>query len=324
MGIRERRLRVTLDRQCQVVLAAAYATPGGTVFEARDPDEARRRYSASTAAFTPELPELEEVAERAIPGPRGPVALRLYRPRAEAGGGALPVLLFFHGGGWVFGDLDTHDGVCRWLAHEAHCLVASVDYRLAPEHKFPAGLEDCMAALAWIADNGGEVGGDPSRLAVGGDSAGGNLAAAVAQLARDRGRPPLVFQLLIYPATDFTADNESLKANGEGYLLSKAAIDWTKSRYLSAAHEERDPRASPALAEELAGLPPALVMTAEYDPLRDEGRAYAEAMAAAGIEVRHLDYAGMIHGFVRMGAIVDRAGEAIRDAAEALRRGFAV
>ena len=314
---------MTLDRQCQVVLAAASAVPGGSVFDARDADQARQRYAASTAAFTPQVPELESVAERTLPGPARAIPVRVYTPQPEAGPAALPILAYFHGGGWVFGDLDTHDGLCRCLAHEAHCLVVSVDYRLAPEHKFPAGLEDCRAALAWLAANGREIGGDPARLAVGGDSAGGNLAAVLARLARDDGGPALALQLLIYPATDFTADNDSLEANGEGYLLTKAAIDWTKSMYLNEADEERDPRASPGLAADLAGLPPALVMTAEYDPLRDEGRAYAEAMAASGVAVRHLDYAGMIHGFVRMGAIVDRASDAIGDAAAALRRAFA-
>ncbi len=311
---------MSLHPQCQAVLEAA--AKGGAVFDTRDPEEARRRYGASTEIFAPATPDLEAVEDRIIPGPEGPLAVRVYTPRAEAGASGLPVLVFFHGGGWVFGDLDSHDAVCRCLAHEAGCLVVSVDYRLAPEHKFPAGLEDCMAALRWAAANGGEIGGDRLRLAVGGDSAGGNLAAAVAQVARDAHGPPLVHQLLIYPATDFTADNESLRTNGEGYLLTKPFIDWSKDTYLGEAREETDPRASPALAEDLAGLPPALVMTAEYDPLRDEGKAYAEAMAAAGVDVRYLEYAGMIHGFIRMGAVVDRAGEAIAEAAGALKRAF--
>jgi acetyl esterase len=311
---------MTLDPQCQAVLDAAARAEGGSVFEARNADEARRKYDASTPVFAPRTEPLEAVEELEIPGPAGPIAARLYRPKG--GEGTPPMLVYFHGGGWIFGNLESHDAMCRIVAHEAGCLVAAIHYRLAPEHPFPAGLEDCTAATAWLADNAGTLGGDPSRLAVGGDSAGGNLAAAVSHIARDKGGPAIAFQWLIYPAVDFTADNESLRVNGDGYLLTRAAIRWTESRYLSNVLERTDPRASPALAADLAGLPPALVQTAEYDPLRDEGKAYAEALAAAGIAVEYRQYDGMIHGFMRMGAVVDRAGVALSDGAQALRAAF--
>ena len=311
---------MTLDPQCQAVLDAAAEAEGGSVFEARTADEARRKYDASTPIFAPQTPALEAVKDMEVPGAEGPIAARLYRPMA--GDGALPMLVYFHGGGWVFGSLETHDALCRIVAHEAGCLVAAIDYRLAPEHPFPAGIEDCADAVAWLAENAGTVGGDASRLAVGGDSAGGNLAAAISQIARDRGGPSIAFQWLIYPATDFTADNDSLRVNGDGYLLTRAAIRWTEKQYLSSAEDRTDPRASPGLAADLSGLPPALVQTAEYDPLRDEGKAYANALTAAGVAVEYIRYDGTIHGFMRMGAIVDRAGLALSDGARALRAAF--
>ncbi len=311
---------MTLDPQCRAVLDAAARAEGGSVFEARNAEEARRKYDATTRVFAPPTPALEAVEDREVPGTKGPIGARLYRPKG--GKGALPMLVYFHGGGWIFGNLETHDAMCRIVAHEAGCLVAAVDYRLAPEHPFPAGIGDCVAATAWLAENADTIGGDASRLAVGGDSAGGNLAAATCQIARDHGGPAIAFQWLIYPATDFTADNESLRVNGDGYLLTRAAIRWTESRYLSNALDRTDPRASPGLAADLSGLPPALVQTAEYDPLRDEGKAYADALAAAGVAAEYIRYDGMIHGFMRMGAIVDRAGVALSDGARALRAAF--
>jgi acetyl esterase len=308
-----------IDPQCQAILDAA--AERGSVFDARTAVEARALYAASTEVFAPETPALRQVEDRTIPGIDGAVPLRVYTPQVE---GALPILVYFHGGGWVFGDLDTHDAMCRIVADAAGCLVVSVDYRLAPEHKFPAGLEDCIAATAWCAAHGGEIGGDPSRLAVGGDSAGGNLAAATAQAAHDGGRPKLAFQWLIYPAVDFTADNASLRDNAEGYLLTKAAIDWTLAQYTEGPGEAQDPRASPGLERDLAGLPPTLVQTAEFDPLRDEGEAYGEALRAAGVPVEIIRYDGMVHGFMRMGKLVDRAHDALADGAEALKKAFAV
>jgi acetyl esterase len=254
-----------------------------------------------------------------LPGEHGAIRVRLCDPGIAR---PAPCLIYLHGGGWVIGSLDSHDGVCRRLAQAGRFMVASVDYRLAPEHKFPAGLEDCIAATRWCAEHGGEIGGDPGRLAVGGDSAGGNLAAVTAQAARDGGGPALKFQWLIYPAVDFTADNASLRDNAEGYLLTKAAIDWTLQQYTAGPGEAQDPRASPALERELAGLPPALVQTAEFDPLRDEGEAYGAALKAAGISTEIIRYDGMVHGFMRMGALVDRAHDALADGAAALKKAF--
>jgi acetyl esterase len=306
-----------VDPQCQAILDAA--AERGSVFDARTADEARALYSASTDVFAPETPKLGGVEDRTIQGPDSPIPLRVYTPEAD---GALPILVYFHGGGWVFGDIETHDAMCRIVADAAGCLVVSVDYRLAPEHKFPAGLEDCIAATRWCAEHGGEIGGDPARLAVGGDSAGGNLAAATAQAARDGGGPTLAFQWLIYPAVDFTADNASLRDNADGYLLTKAAIDWTLAQYTAGPGEAQDPRASPGLERALAGLPPALVQTAEFDPLRDEGEAYGAALKAAGVPVEIIRYDGMVHGFMRMGALVDRAHDGLADGAVALKKAF--
>jgi acetyl esterase len=312
--------RMALNPQCAAVIEAA-ARGGQSVFDARDPVEARERYGASTAVFAPATPALESVDDRTVPGPDGPVPVRVYRPEGVAA--ALPVLAFFHGGGWVFGDLDSHDHVCRALCAEAGCLVVAVDYRLAPEHKFPAGLEDSYAVTAWLAEHADELGGDGARLAVGGDSAGGNLAAAVCLAARQRGGPALAFQLLIYPATDHTADTVSLARNGDGYLLTRGAIEWCKGCYLRDDADARNPLASPLLADDLGSLPPAFVQTAEFDPLLDEGRAYAERLAAAGVPAEHVSYPGMVHGFVRMGALIDDAHTAIADAAARLRASLA-
>lgn len=308
-----------VDPDCQAVLDTA--AERGSVFDARSPDEARALYDGSTAVFAPETPDLESVEDMTVPGPDGDVPVRLYTPRGGEDG--LPVLVFFHGGGWVFGNLETHDAICRIVADAVPCLVAAVDYRLAPENPYPAAVEDCYAAVEWFAEHADEVGGDPARLAVGGDSAGGNLAAVVALKARDESGPELVFQWLVYPATDFTADTTSIRENGEGYLLTKASIDWCKEQYLPGDGVATDPYASPALASDLGGLPPAFVLTAEYDPLRDEGAGYADRLAAAGVQVDYRCYDGMVHGFMRMGALVGRAHEAMAEGAEALRDAFA-
>lgn len=308
--------------QCQAILDTMANADGPTVFDTRDPDEARRLYAAGTAVFAPPVPELRSVADRSVPGSEADVPVRIYTPHAEPGSEGLPILVFLHGGGWVFGNLDTHDAMCRILSHEAGCLVVSVDYRLAPEHRFPAGLKDCLAVLDWTAAHAADIGGNASRLAIGGDSAGGNLAAVACQIARDAGGPKVIFQLLIYPATDFTADMTAPRTNGSGFGLSDEAIAWMRECYLNDPFDATDPRASPAMARDLSGLPPALVQTAEFDPLHDEGKAYAEALAAAGVIARHIDYAGMIHGFMRMGALVDDAAAAMQDAAEVLRRVF--
>jgi len=304
--------------QCQAVLDAANAHPERSPFTAKTPADARARYQASTSVYAPETPPMRQVEDFDIPGPAGKVTVRLYQPQALTDGAALPVLIFLHGGGWVFGDLDSHDHVCRALVHEGAMVVVSVDYRLAPEAPFPAAVDDCMAALRWVTANAKEIGGDPAKIAVGGDSAGGNLSAVVAQLARNDDEAALAFQLLVYPATDFEADTPSLKENAEGYLLSQAAIDHFANLYVPAGIDRRDPRISP-LYGDLAGLAPAHVITAEFDPLRDEGAAYAEALKAAGVDVTYSMYPGMVHGFMRMGALVDNATAAIQESARRMR-----
>ena len=236
-------------------------------------------------------PEIASVEDREIAG----VPVRIYRPSAADG---LPVLLYFHGGGWVIGDLDSHDGVSRDLASQAGILVIAVDYRLAPEHKFPAAVDDSLAVTQWVLDHAAEVGGDPSRVAVGGDSAGGNLAAILAHELRGR----LAFQLLVYPATDMTMSFPSITDNGEGYLLTKASMDWFTGHYLDGTGaDRRELRLSPLNNTDWTGLPPALVITAEFDPLRDEGEAYAAKLQAAGVPTTLHRYDGQMHVLLHAG-----------------------
>ncbi|HXQ59250.1 MAG TPA: alpha/beta hydrolase [Acidimicrobiales bacterium] len=279
------------------------AAAGTVDFAALDADSFRRLFRDSLGALDHAAPpaDVSSVDNETIPGPGGPIRIRVYRPRAEE---AVPVVTYFHGGGWVIGDIDTHDGTCRTLCHRTGAVVVSVDYRLAPEHRFPAALDDCEAATAWVADHARHLGGDPERLAVAGDSAGGNLAAAVTLRARERGGPALRAQALVYPAVDFTTERPSVRSNGEGYLLTAAAMRWFCAQYLG-DHDPGDPMASPLLADLAAGpaLPPAVVAIAEFDPLRDEGRAYAEGLAGAGVPVHLLEFPGLVHGFMGLGAL---------------------
>lgn len=270
--------------------------------------------------------QVARVVDTSAPGPAGDIPVRVYVPQgspSREGAALLPTLVFYHGGGWVIGDLDSHDGVCRALANRAGAVVASVGYRLAPEHRFPAAVDDAYAALVWAAQRIGEYGGDGTRLAVGGDSAGGNLSAVVAQIAKERGGPALRFQLLIYPATDRHDDSPSMKQNAKGPLLSRAWMEWFTGFYQSGPDDGMDPRMSPARATDLSGLPPALVVTAEFDPLRDQGAAYAAKLADAGVAVQHLPVEGMFHGFIQMTAVLDTAGEVLDRAGEALRAALA-
>jgi acetyl esterase len=234
----------------------------------------------------------------------------------------MPGLVFFHGGGWVRGSLQTHDVVCRALANGAGCIVVSVDYRMAPEHTFPAAFDDSLAATRWVGEHAVELGIEPSRLAVGGDSAGGNLAAAVALAIRDEGGPPLVHQLLIYPVTDYNFDTPSYIENAEGYMLTREAMRFYWRLYLRDEADADDYRASPLRARSFNNLPPALVITAEYDPLRDEGRAYADQLREAGTRVVYREYPGMVHGFVTSAGVLDAGKQAIRDAIAALSEAF--
>jgi acetyl esterase len=259
---------------------------------------------------------VHEVVNLTIPGPGGELPLRVYRPAA---GGPLPVLAYFFGGGWVLGTIDTADGVARSLANSSGALVAVVGYRLAPEHPFPAAVDDCYAAVRWVAGHAAQIGADPARLAVGGDSAGGNLAAAVALRARDAGGPALAGQLLVYPNTDQLADDESMRDCDDPFLFNRHSVAWYRQHYLADPRDASSPLASPLRAGSLAGLPPALVITAEYDPLRDQGEAYARRLADDGVPVELSRYPGMAHGFFTMIAAADASRAAITQAASRLR-----
>jgi acetyl esterase len=254
-----------------------------------------------------------------VPGPDGPVPVRAYRPE---GAGPHPVVVFLHGGGWFVGNLDTHDGVCRELCHRTGALVLSVDYRLAPECRYPGPLDDCEAAWRWAAEHAGEIGGDPSRMALAGDSAGGNLAAALALRLRDRGPAPCL-QVLVYPALDPTCSRPSMESNGSGYLLTLLTMRTAWGHYLGEAVDPSDPEAAPIEAADLSGLAPALVITAEYDPLRDEGEEYAERLEAAGVPCTCTRYDGMIHGFFQMLDVTPGAKAAHDEVAAALRAALA-
>ena len=261
-------------------------------------------------------PALPRVEDRTIPGPAGELRARVYTPEGK---GPFPGLVFFHGGGFVLCSLDSHDGQCRSLAHGAGCVVVSVDYRLAPEHKFPAAPEDCYAATRWVAEHAADFDVDPTRLAIGGDSAGGNLTAVTALLARDRGGPTLRFQLLVYPVTDCAFETASYRDNAEGYFLTKSMMRWFWDHYLSDPAHAEDPYASPLRAKDLSGLPPGLCITAEFDPLRDEGESYAERLRKAGVDVVTSRYDGMFHGFFGMAGLLDQGRRAIAEASAALR-----
>ena len=277
-------------------------------------------------ALTPKLDIAPEDVfrweERLIPGPGGDLPIRIYTPHEPGQGEQLPILVYFHGGGFVVGSLDSYEAVCRALANRAGCIVVSVGYRLAPEHPFPAAVEDCHAALDWVAANAAELDGDPARLAVGGDSAGGNLAAVTAVQARDLGGPDLALQVLIYPATASAPDSESHHRFAEKLFLTRRTILWFYQQYLSAPEDATDPRYAPLLTPDLKGLPPALLIVAGYDPLRDEGLAYGGRLREAGVPVELSNYENMVHGFLNLGDVVDRAREAIDQVARALREAF--
>lgn len=261
---------------------------------------------------------LRGVEDRTVPGPAGPVGLRLYRPQRN---GPFPLTLFIHGGGFCIGDVDTTDGLCRFLAEEAESLVVSVEYRRAPEAPFPAGLGDCWAALQWLAEHGGEIGGDPSRIAVAGNSSGGNFAAVLAQRATSEGLR-LKHQLLLFPVTDARMDHNSHGLFDEGYFLEATMIRWFWRQYLNPDVHYLDPRVSPLLAADLSGLPPATILTAEFDVLRDEGEDYARSLARAGVPVRLKRWEGQIHDFILLRGLVDDADIALREAASALYESF--
>lgn len=302
---------VVLDPDAAAVYKA-FQEAGRPAYETLTAPEARAYYSQARFATNPDAPELARVAPLAIPAPHGVIPARLYVPKEpRQRDGLSPALVFFHGGGWVIGDLDSHDVVCRQLAVEGALIVISIDYRLAPEHKFPAAAEDAVAATQWVAGNARELGIDASRLSIGGDSAGGNLTAVVALAARDAGGPALAGQVLIYPATDFAMTHGSHSEPETSVLLTHSVIRWFRDHYLNSAADIHDWRASPARAQNLAGLPPAYVLTAGADPLRDEGDEYADRLRQAGVPVTTKHYPGQFHGFFTMGKLLAKANVAV-------------
>ena len=305
-----------LDPQAQQVLdqmAALGLPPNHTV----SPEEARANMLARPR---PEGPEVAKVEDRTIANGNFQVPVRIYTP---AGSGPFPVLSWFHGGGWVLGNLETADATARHLAVGAGCVVVSVDYRLAPEAKFPVPFDDCYAATQWIVQNAASINVDPSRIAVGGDSAGGNLAAGICLAAKDRGGLPIAFQLLVYPVTAVDFSTGSYKQNADGYLLTMDGMKWYWNHYLSSDADASNPYAAPLAAKDLSGLPPALVITAEFDPLRDEGEAYAKKLRDAGVAATATRYDGMMHGFFGMSAVLDKGAQAVAQASSALMSAFA-
>ena len=287
------------------------------------PAEARRWYVERRTVTQPSPPEVAQTRSLQAAGPAGAIPLRLVRPIGSTPDQALAVLVYFHGGGWVIGDLDTHDTLCRELANGSGCAVVSVDYRMGPEYRFPAAVDDCIAALSWVSANARSLHLDPGRLAVGGDSAGGNLAAVVAIAARNAGDLPIAFQLLIYPATDMRRSAPSHTSNGEGYLLTRDTIRYFHDHYIDDAKHDLDWRASPLLHPDLSHLPPAFVLTAGFDPLRDEGLQYAQALTAAGTRSTLVCFERQIHGFITMGKVLDEANTAVALCASQLRAALA-
>jgi acetyl esterase len=302
---------------------------GLSPIETLSPDEARRQMEDTARSRKAEALPVGRVEEHEIPGPAGKIRVRLYWPERSGlqagapGAGALPAIAYYHGGGHVIGSLDTHDLIARNLCHGAAALVVSVDYRMGPEHRFPAAVEDSFAALEWLHANAAGLGADPERLGVHGDSAGGNLAAVVALLARDRGGPRLRLQSLVYPVADYTLSAPSYQTFAEGYgLLTRAAMQWFQRHYLRRPEDAEDWRASPIRAPSLAGVAPAIIVTAECDVLHDDGASYAEALRRAGVPVDYREYPGMIHAFFGMVPSVDDAMNAQRAVWDAFKREF--
>ncbi|MCY3557954.1 MAG: alpha/beta hydrolase [Chloroflexi bacterium] len=292
-------------------LLAMLEEAGGPDISEQTPEEARAAI-ANFAAMQAGAPEPARVEDRNVPGPAGDIPVRVY----ASAGDNLPVVMYFHGGGWVLGDIDSHDGTCKQLLAElGEAAVVSVHYRLAPEDKYPAAAEDCYAATQWVAEHASEIGGDGARLAVCGDSAGGNLSAVVSQMARDRGGPAIAAQVLHVPVTDHNYSYPSYTENAEGMLLTRASMVWFWDHYLNSDADGQEAYASPIKAADLSGLPPALVQTAEYDPLRDEGEAYGAALEAAGTEVSVHRYNGVVHDPFMMFAVIPTGVECLKEAA---------
>jgi acetyl esterase len=311
----------TLDPQLQLLLRILGAA-GLPRLETLSPSDARKFFRESATLLQHAPAAMARLFDRTVPGPHGDIPVRVYVPKT--GSSPHPVLVYYHGGGWTIGDLETHDSVARAFAERAECIVVSVDYRMGPEDRFPASIDDAVAAFEWVAAHAGEFGGDSSRLAVGGDSAGGNLSAAVAQQTLARGGRVPDFQLLIYPVTDLAEELQSYETFADGFYLTRDGMRWFKGNYCETDEQRLDPRASPLRQVSLAGLPPAFVMTAGYDPLRDEGKAYAQRLLDAGVDVEYRNYDSLIHGFISMAGVIREAGRAFDDAVAALRIGLGV
>lgn len=327
---------MSLDPQVRVLLELVAAA--NRPYDRMTVAAARADYRDRRGVVQPPPPEVQSTTDFALPAgteagadPSQTVAARFYRPAGSWENDTLPALLYLHGGGWTIGDVDTHDTLCRSLANAAGCAVLSVDYRLGPEHRFPAAVHDSLAAFDWLLAHAERLMVDPARIAVGGDSAGGNLAAVVSLLCRDRAAAssdPSVrsavpsYQLLVYPATDMRMGHDAYRRNGEGYLLTRALVAWFRDHYIDDPRHYTDWRASPLLASHLDGLPPTLVLTAGFDPLVDEGRAYADRLEQAGVAVERVEFAGQVHGFITMGRMLDGAADAIERCAAGLRRAF--
>lgn len=313
---------MSLDPQAKALLDMLGADPDAPRLIDLPPAAGREMYRAMANMLDLQGVPIGKTEDRTIPGPAGDIPVRIYTP--VAAGGTCPALVYYHGGGWVIGDLDTHDALCRTLANEAGCKVVAVHYRLAPEHPFPAAIDDAFAAVKWIESNSSEIGIDPNRIAVAGDSAGGNLAAAVCLRAKAEKGPQIAFQLLIYPVTDAPRGTGSYESFAEGYFLEAEGMDWFWNHYvLSGGADPANPYAAPLRAPSLAGLPPAYVVTAGFDVLRDEGKAYAEALKQAGVEVEYVNYEGMIHGFFNLQGAFDVSRDAVKAAAKALKEALA-
>ena len=310
---------VTRNKLYPEVLAflEANEAEGGPAIETLSPAEARQTAIEGLKAFAGQPEKIGSIEEIRIPHPERPIPLRIYTPAAE---GPFPCLTYFHGGGWVVCDLDTHDTVCRAIARQAGAVVVAVDYRLSPEYKFPAAVDDCYAATQWVAANAARLRVDRHRIAVGGDSAGGNLSTVMCLKSRDEGGPALALQVLVYPVTNLASfDTPSYGEFAAGYYLTRAEMEWFRGHYLARAEDAQNPYASPMLAPDLRGLPPALVITAECDTLRDEGEAYARRLAEAGVDVTCTRYAGMIHPFFSLRGTLSQGRRAIEQVSAAVR-----
>jgi acetyl esterase len=308
-----------LDPDAETLLAMMREA-GRPPMETLTPEEARQAFKAGRSVVQPDPQDVAEVRDMSCPGPHGPIKLRAYRPIGTKADEVLPALVYYHGGGWLLGDLDSHDVACRHYANAAKCRVVSVDYRMAPEYKFPAAVDDSAAATGWVIAQADALGIDRKRVAVGGDSAGGNLAAVMALMARDGDLPSLVFQLLVYPVTDLGMTHESYRRVTEGVPLTAKTMDWFIDHYLHGPKDRADWRASPLRAADLSGVAPALVLTASYDPLCDEGVAYAERLEREGVHVVHLHFSDQLHGFVGQGRIIRAGTMALDMMAAALKK----